>query len=307
VPTPPRPTAAHGSALLALGIILIAANLRPTVTSVASLLPQIRLDLGLSAAAASLLTATPVICFGLFAPFAPRIADRIGMERALAAVLGTIAVGLVLRIGPSPLTLFAGTIVAGAAIAVGNVLLPALVKRDFPTRSGAITGSYTMALQISAALAAGLSVPVATAAGGWRAGLAVWAIPALVTLLIWLPQVRSRTRPLAASAVGSLHDLLRSPLAWQVTLFFGLHSLQFYAVVSWLPTIYQDAGFSPSDAGLVLSVMTLAGAPAALVMPSIASRARDQRIHAVVVCCSSRRACSVSSSRRSSRRGSGRP
>src|SRR4051812_40893754 len=150
-----------GGGLLALGIVLIASNLRPTVTSVAPLLPQIRLDVGLSSTAAALLTATPVLCFGLLAPFAPRLADRVGMERALAAVLATIVVGLLIRVGPSTLTLFGGTIVAGGAIAIGNVLLPALVKRDFPAQSGAITGAYTMALQVSAALAAGVSVPVA--------------------------------------------------------------------------------------------------------------------------------------------------
>lgn len=282
--SPMRPSIVGGAAFIALGVILIAANLRPTVTSVAPLLSQIRLDLGLSSTAASLLTSTPVLCFGLLAPFAPRIADRIGMERTLGLVLLTVAAGLLLRVGPNALTLFGGTILAGGAIAIGNVLLPALVKRDFPARAGAITGTYTMALQISAALAAGLSVPIATGLGGWRAGLAVWAIPALATFLIWLPQLRSRTRPIAVAAANSIGELLRSPLAWQVTLFFGLQSLEFYALISWLPTIYQDAGFSASDAGLVLSVSTLAGAPAALIMPSIASRARDQRWHALAVC-----------------------
>jgi CP family cyanate transporter-like MFS transporter len=279
-----RATAVHGSALVAFGVILIAANLRPTVTSVAPLLPQIRLDLGLSTTAASLLTATPVLCFGLLAPFAPRIAERLGMERTLGLVLSAVAIGLVARVGPSTMTLFGGTILAGGAIAIGNVLLPAFVKRDFPGRAGALTGVYTMALQISAALAAGLSVPIAAGFGGWRAGLVVWALPAVLTILLWAPQLRSRTLPAADAITRSIGALLRSPLAWQVTLFFGLQSLEFYAVISWLPTIYQDAGFSPSDAGLLLSVSTLVGAPAALLMPSIASRARDQRWHAVGVC-----------------------
>lgn len=280
----PRASVAHGSLLVAIGVVLIAANLRPTVTSVAPLLPDLRLELGLSSSAAALLTATPVLCFGLLAPFAPRIADRLGMERTLGLVLLAVAVALAVRVGAGALALFGGTILAGGAIAIGNVLLPALVKRDFPESAGAVTGAYTMALQVAAAAAAGLSVPVATAFGGWRPGLAIWALPALATLLLWLPQLRDRTRPAAAAAVGSLGELLRSPLAWQVTLFFGLQSLEFYAVVSWLPTIYRDAGFSPSDAGLLLSVSTLAGAPAALVMPSIASRAGDQRLHAVAVC-----------------------
>ena len=273
----------HGAALVALGVILIAGNLRPAVSSVAPLLPELRLDLGLSSTVAALLTATPVICFGLLAPFAPRLADRLGIERTLGLVLLAVVVGLVVRAAAGALLLFGGTVLVGGAIAIGNVLLPALVKRDFPTRAGALTGAYTMSLQISAALAAGLTVPIADAFGDWRAGLAIWAIPAFAALLVWLPQLRSRTLPPVVPAVGSVADLLRSPLAWQVTLFFGLQSLEFYSVLSWLPTVYQDAGFSPSDAGLVLSVSTLAGAPSALLMPSIASRARDQRLHAVVV------------------------
>ena len=113
MPTAPaRAPVVTGTMLVALGVILIAANLRPTVTSVAPLLPQIRLDLGLTSTAASLLTATPVLCFGLLAPFAPRIAERLGMERTLGVVLLTIAFGLVVRVGPSSLTLFGGTILA---------------------------------------------------------------------------------------------------------------------------------------------------------------------------------------------------
>lgn len=269
--------------LIAVGVVLIAGNLRPTVTSVASLLTEIRLDLGLSATAASLLTAAPVICFGLLAPFAPRLADRLGLERTLGVVLGGIALGLLVRVGPNDLTLFGGTILAGGSIAVGNVLLPALIKRDFPTRAGALTGAYTMSLQIAAALAAGLSVPIAATLGGWRWGAAFWAIPAALTLVVWLPQLRLRTLPLVEATRTSMAALLRDRVAWLVTIYFGIQSLEFYAVISWLPTIYRDAGFSAADAGLVLSVSTLMGAPAALIMPSLASRAHDQRVHALAV------------------------
>src|SRR3989304_2636021 len=191
-PPPARSAPARGLLLVAVGVVLVAANLRPTVTSVAPLLTQIRLDLGLSSATAALLTATPVLCFGLLAPFAPRIADRLGIERTLGLVLLAIAACLAIRIGPDSLALFAGTILAGGAIALGNVLLPALTKRDFPTRAGPLTGPYTMALQVSAAVAAGLSVPVAAALDGWRAGLGIWAVPVVITLLVWLPRRRRR-------------------------------------------------------------------------------------------------------------------
>lgn len=283
MPQPPRRETPRTLLLVGIGVILIAGNLRPAVTSVASLLTEIRLDLGLSPSIAALLTAAPVLCFGLLAPFAPRLADRFGMERALGLVLVTLALGLLIRVGPNEATLFGGTIVVGGAIAIGNVLLPALIKRDFPTRAGAMTGAYVMALQTAAALGAGLSVPIATAAADWRAGAAFWAIPALAAFIVWLPQLRNRTRPRADEARSSIGALLHDPLAWQVTAYFGIQSLEFYAIVSWLPTIYRDAGFAPSDAGLLLSVATLLGAPAALIMPSIAMRARDQRVHSVVV------------------------
>ena len=192
-------------------------------------------------------------------------------------------IGLLVRVGPAVPLLFAGTVIAGGAIAIANVLLPALIKRDFPTLAGAMTGAYVMSLQVAAAAAAGLSVPIAAALGGWRGGAGIWAATAFVALLVWLPQLRHSTRPAVAETRGSLRTLLRDPLAWQLTLFFGMQSFQFYAIVSWLPTIYRDAGFSASDAGLLLSVSTLMGAPAALIVPTLAARARDQRVHAVAV------------------------
>ena len=283
----PNPSSRRGSPqtglLVAVGIVLIAANLRPAVTSVASLLTEIRLDLGLSSTTAALLTAAPVICFGLLAPFAPRLADRLGIERTLGLVLAALAAGLVVRVSGGDLTLFLGTIVVGGAIAIGNVLLPALIKRDFPNRVGAMTGAYVASLQVAAAVAAGASVPIAAALDGWRSGLGFWAIPAAVALVIWLPQLRFRTLPPHAETKSAVGALLRDPLAWQLTLYFGLQSLQFYAIVSWLPTIYRDAGFSAQDAGLLLSVSTLMGAPASLITPTLAARAPDQRIHALAV------------------------
>ena len=159
------------------------------------------------------------------------------------------------------------------------MLLPALIKRDFPTRTGALTGAYVTSLTVAASVAAGVSVPIAASFEGWRAGLGVWSLLALLTLLIWIPQLRNRTAPPPEASPGSIRTLLHDPLAWQVTAFFGLQSLEFYAVVSWLPTIYRDAGFSAVDAGFLLSFATIIGAPAALIVPSLAVRAHDQRLH----------------------------
>src|SRR5215204_1237087 len=172
--------------LLVLGIVLLAANLRPALTGVAPLIGQIRADTGISNGVAGLLTTLPLLAFALLSPFAPRVARRFGMERALLASLLILAAGILLRWAVA--ALFLGTAILGAAIAVGNVLLPGLVKREFPEHAGLMTSVYSTSLGISAALAAGVSVPLAQLAGiGWRGALAVWALPALLAAVAWLP------------------------------------------------------------------------------------------------------------------------
>jgi CP family cyanate transporter-like MFS transporter len=174
-----------------------------------------------------------------------------------------------------PAALFAGTVVAGGAIAIGNVLLPPLIKRDFPDRTGLMMGVYVMAVSGSAAVAAGVAVPLAgVSTWGWRGALAVWAVPVVVAALVWLPRLRGRTRPAAAPPAGA--SVLRDPLAWQLTVFFGLQSLSFYAVLAWLPSMYRDFGASPAAAGFLLSLSGLVQIPVALVVPGLAGRARHQ-------------------------------
>lgn len=264
-------------ALLAVGIILVAANLRAAASSVGPLLGQIRDDLGLSSTAAGALATLPVLCFGLIAPLGPPLARRLGYHGAIGAVLATLIAGLLVRLLPGIPPLYIGTMLAGAAIAVGNVLMPALVRRSFPERAGAMTGAYTTALVGSAAVAAAVSVPVANAFGGWRAGLGVWALPAVVALIAWAPQLRRDERD-----DGSTHQahgarpLLRDPLAWQVTGYFGFQACSFYIVLSWLPTIFQSHGYSRTTGGLLLALSLVAGLPGVLVLPGVAARAREQ-------------------------------
>jgi CP family cyanate transporter-like MFS transporter len=282
-PSSPRLGSRAQLALLGAGIVLVAFNLRPALASVGPVLGDIRDALGLSGAGASALVTVPVVCFGLLAPVAPPLARRIGLERTVAAALVLLAAGLVVRVAGGPSLLFAGTVCAGGAIAVANVLLPALVKREFPRRVGTMTGIYTTAVTVGATVAAGATVPLFVAFGdSWRAALGIWCVPALVALVAWMPQLRLRLRSddeAAAVSPGALGALLRNRLAWQVTLFFGLQSLGFYAVLSWLPSIFRDEGFSPQTAGALLAVATLAGTPLGLVVPAFAARARDQRLH----------------------------
>jgi MFS transporter, CP family, cyanate transporter len=263
-------------ALIAGAIVFTALNLRTAVASVPPLLDELRDDVPLSAAGAGVLTTLPVICMSVGSPVAPRLASRIGTETAVVALALTMVAGISLRLIPGIVPLFAGTIVAGLGIALGNVLVPSLIKRDFPAQVGLMTGGYTMAISASGALAAGLTVPVEDAIGhGWRPALAVWAIPALVAALIWVPWI-ARSR---AAATGTpLPSLWRDRLAWQVTAFMGLQSLLFYTCLSWLPALLRAEGIERGTAGALLSVMLLTAIPTCLLVPVLASHARDQRV-----------------------------
>ncbi|MFG2288654.1 CynX/NimT family MFS transporter [Streptomyces sp. NPDC048595] len=281
-PAPAAPPAAPPGATgrralhLGIGVVLLALNLRPALVAVSPLAGTIRDDSGMSAAATSLLTALPLLCFGLLAPLAPRLGRRLGMERSLLGTMALICLGTALRLLDSVVALFAGTIVIGAGIAVANVLLPGLIKRDFPSRAGLMTGLYSMSLFGGAALAAGVTVPVQQAAGlNWQATLACWGALAVLALVCWLPQVRSRTRvpqEAAGAAAHPVRGLWRDPLAWQVTGYMGLQSLSYYAAAAWLPTMLTDAGMSAGDAGWMLSFSSLLGIAGSFLAPVVVGR-----------------------------------
>jgi CP family cyanate transporter-like MFS transporter len=251
-----------------------ALNLRTAIASVPPVLGEIRDSVPLSATAAGVLTTTPVICMAVGSPLGPPLARRIGTEAAITTLSLTVAAGIALRLIDGVVPLFAGTIVAGLGIALGNVLVPSLIKRDFPHRVGAMTGGYTMAISTSGAIAAALTVPAEDAIGrGWQWGLVVWAVPAVAAALIWVPWI-ARHAPVARPDISSLW---RNRLAWQVTVYMGLQSLLFYSALSWLPTLLRDEGIDRETAGALLSVMLLAGVPTCLLVPVFAVRGRDQR------------------------------
>jgi MFS transporter, CP family, cyanate transporter len=266
--------------LLVLGIVLLAANLRPSLTGVAPLIGQIRADTGISNGVAGLLTTLPLLAFGLLSPIAPRVARRFGLERVLLASLLVLAAGILLRWAEAVAALFLGTVVLGSAIAVANVLLPSLVKREFPGRAGLMTSVYSTSLGISAAFAAGVSVPLAQVAGiGWRGALAVWAVPALLAAVAWLPQLGRIDYPEGPSARRTIGvgDLWRSPLAWQVTLFMGLQSLAYYVTLTWLPEILQAEGMGAARAGWMLGLSQAVAIVTMFLTPMIADRRPSQR------------------------------
>jgi MFS transporter, CP family, cyanate transporter len=266
--------------LFAAAVVAVALNGRPAVVAVAPLLGELRAGTGLSPAMAGLLTTLPVLCFGAFAPLAPRIARRVGLESAVAASLLVLAGGIALRLAPPVALLYAGSLLVGAAIAVANVLMPAYVKRE-AARPGLVMGLYSASLNVGAAVGAAATVPFAAAVGwDWRGGLAGWLALALAALALWLPVAgtgRTRRAPGDAVPGGGSWTLLRQPLARRVTLFIGLQSVQFYSIGAWLPTLLADAGVPVSEGGLLLGLSNVAGAVGALVAPAQAGRMRGQR------------------------------
>ncbi|WLH52978.1 CynX/NimT family MFS transporter [Pseudomonas tolaasii] len=268
--------------LLILGLVLVAMNLRPALSSLSPLLNDVSASLGLSAAKAGLLTTLPVMCLGLFAPLAPILARRFGAERVVLGILLTLAGGIILRSSFGEAGLFVGSLIAGASIGIIGVLLPGIVKRDFAKQAGTMTGVYTMALCLGAALAAGATVPLSHAFGdSWNIGLGFWIVPAVVAALFWLPQVGQKqgAHQVAYKVKGLLHD----PLAWQVTLYMGLQSSLAYIVFGWVPSILISRGLSATEAGLLLSGSIIVQLLSALTAPWLATRGKDQRLAIVVV------------------------
>ncbi len=271
----------------AVAVVLIAFNLRPAFSSIAPVLNEIMADTGLTAAGASVLTTAPVLCLGLFSPFAPWLAQRIGTERTALAALFAILLGTGLRGLASAPALLAGSLVAGAGIGVGNVLMPGLLKRDFPDKVPLMTGVYIMSLSIGAAVAAATTAPLRVALGGWWAGaLAAWTLPAAVAMavagVVWArqigrqPMVGTAGASAAAPATRPGAKLWRDPLAWQVTLFMGLQSMLAYVVFGWMAPVLRSRGDTAVTAGLVVSVSVVFQIIAALPAPILAARLRRQ-------------------------------
>ncbi|WP_144170701.1 MFS transporter [Pseudomonas sp. Kh13] len=268
--------------LLLLGLVLVALNLRPALSSMAPVLGQVSEGLGLNASQAGLLTTLPVLCLGLFAPLAPVLARRFGSERVILGILVTLALGILLRSTFGAIGMFLGSLMAGASIGIIGVLLPGIVKRDFPQHAGTLTGVYTMALCLGAAMAAGATVPLAEHLyDSWALGLGFWVLPALLAMLVWLPQARQGHG--LHKVAYRVRGLWRDPLAWQVTLYMGLQSSLAYIVFGWLPSILIGRGLSPTAAGLVLSGSVIVQLISSLSAPWLATRGKDQRLAIVLV------------------------
>jgi MFS transporter, CP family, cyanate transporter len=280
--------------LLVAGIMALAFNLRGAITSLPPVFNDLAAPLHLSPAGVTLLATIPVLCFGLFSGVAAPLSRRFGEERVLLGALALVATGLALRGALPGRLLYPGTVLAMGAIALMNVLLPSLIKRRHPSRAGVLIGSYLLCLAVGSVLGSLLAVPLwrDTQHASWLGGpvrftLWLWAVPAVIAFVFWLPQSRYRTRPgadlgtvvtgTAGTGAPGRITIARHSLTWQVTAFMGLQSLTYYAALSWLPTLFQDRGMSAARAGDLSALMNLGNAVTALLIPVIAHRMASQR------------------------------
>ncbi len=276
------PAPAAPRALVTVAVLLLALNLRPVVNAVGAVIPELRESTGLPASTTGLLLSLPTLSFAVLGLAAPLLAARIGSHRTVVVCLVALIVGQLVRVlVPGTVALFLGSILGLAGIAVGNVLLPGLVRLHFPDRIPVMTAAYTTLLTIGGAAAAGITLPVERALNSdWRTGLGMWAGVAVVALIPWLLLIRG-TRSGPAPAAGRrlpLSALARTRVAWTLALYFGSQSMIAYVVFGWLPQILTDAGRSDTAAALQVAIAIAVGIPLAAMVPPLLGRARRPAI-----------------------------
>jgi CP family cyanate transporter-like MFS transporter len=269
---------AAGGALLTVAVVLTALNLRPAITSVGPLLPEMRGALGTSDTWAGVLTTLPGLCFAGAGLAAPWLSRRIGLGRTISAALLILTAGLLIRVCDGPWAVLSGTLVAAAGIALINVLIPVVIRGSFPARVGLMTGIYTAALQGGGALGSAVTPVLDDALGGWRSALGAWSALALLALAAWVVGTRGfdRAPTVGPAAATKVRSLLRNKLAWTITLFFGTQSFIAYVVIGWLPEVLIDNGMSDVRAGMLLGLISLIAVPISLILTPLAARHYSQ-------------------------------
>ncbi len=256
----------------AMALFFITIMLRPPVASIGPLLNEIVGDLQLTPLMSGLLASAPVLCFGVGAFASPRLVRRFGVDGGMLIVLLVVLAAVTLRLTLGYPGLLVGTIAAGLAIAIANVLLPTIVRERYPKHVALVTGMYTTVLAVSASFAASVAVPSSVALGGWRQALAIWILPVVLSVVLWAPIAKASVMPtpdLHRESSADAKAVNRSPLAWAIVGFFGIQSLGFYAILAWLPSMLIDVGVSPAEAGATLGLATAVGIPTGFALSSV--------------------------------------
>ena len=263
-----------------LAILMVTLNMRGAITCVGPLLKDIQAHFGLNGTAAGLLTSLPLFAFGFLSPYAAPLARRLGMEQAIFLSMALLIAGLGLRYVDGAIWLYAGTAFIGCGIAFNNVLLPGLLRRDFPAQLTLVTAIFTMVMVTCGGLGSGIAIPLANHVG-WRWSLLSWAIPAVLALVIWMPQLRAHSAP----ATGERKvPLWNQPLAWQVSLFMACQSTAFYVMIAWFPSMMSDLeGISAARSGAILFIYQIFVLGSVMITPVFIHRMRDQRLIGVVL------------------------
>lgn len=269
-----------------LSLVFISLAIRPPVASIGPLVDElVRTEL-LSLFQVSLMTSLPIVCFGIGAFASPALVKRFTLNKAMMFVLIVLTVAMATRlIGGFP-ALITSTVLIGLAIAIANVLIPTIVREQFPDRIELVTGVYVTLLAISASFAAGIAVPSSELLGGWRGALAVWIIPAVLAIIFWVPLFRSKSVGKITSVATHAEErraVVRSTLTWGIVFFFGLQSGGFYSILNWLPSLLIDRGLSAVDAGALLGLTTFVGVPSGFLASLIFRKFKSLSVIAVVM------------------------
>lgn len=265
--------------IFVLGIVCISFTMRSPITSVGPIIELLREDLHISNVVAGFITTIPLLAFAIVSPIVPKVSRRFGIERTLFIALFILGIGVLLRSVGTSTPLYTGTVLIGVGIAFSNVLMPSLIKLRFPFQIGLLTAIFTVAMNITASLAAGVSYPIATTTLGWQGALGIWLVFIIVALIIWLPQTKTTVHTTATHVQGERPKkaIWRYPLTWALTFAMGFQSLLFYTTAAWVPSMLVDQGMSANAAGAMFSMMQLAQLPMTFLIPILADKAKDQR------------------------------
>jgi MFS transporter, CP family, cyanate transporter len=262
-----------------IALLVVAGCVRAPITSIGPQINEIRENQNLGIVQFSFLTAIPVICFALAAPLPSlRVFRKIKTEQLIVFALLALAAATIFRTLGSNSLLFGATVVLGISIAILNIVTPSLVRRDYPKKITTVMPIYSAVLSLMASLGAGLSIPIASYFGdNWKIGISVWAIPALLAAIIWIPLLR-KAKPMPDAHENHFKELLRSKKAWLVSIYMGVQSANFYTQVAWMPKILIDKDYSAAQAGALFGLSTLCGFALTLILPMVFSRGEDLKL-----------------------------
>lgn len=273
--------------LVFLGIVFVSFNLRAPITSVGPVIDLIQIKYDLNSSMAGFITTLPLLAFAIISPFVAKLNHKFGHGLTMFFGLLLIILGELIRSYTDIYGLFIGTAFIGIGIAIGNVLIPSVIKHKFKKNVGNVLSIYITSMCIFAALGSGLSIPM-TEIWGWNTSLAIWTILTVFTLLIWLPQLKksgeyNNSDDLKIEEKMKSKSIWKSPLAWWVTLYMGTQSLLFYTLIAWIPSILLYKDFDAHFAGMMLLLFQLISLPATLLVPAIADKIRHQKLIATII------------------------